>query len=352
MRVFRHYSNLPDEARGAVVAIGNFDGIHRGHQAVIGKAGRLARELGAPLAVLTFEPHPRNHFRPDSPPFRLTPFRLKARLIEALEVDCLFVLRFDRALAELSAEAFIAEVLVTGLGVRHVVVGDNFRFGRKRTGDIALLETRGRSNGFGVTCLGRITGPSGASGGGTGDPEPFSSTHVRDYLANGNPTRAALLLGRYWEIEGRVQRGDRRGRALGYPTANVALGDILLPAFGVYAVRAGIDRGAATNWHAGAANIGIRPMFESERPLLEVHIFDFDRQIYGRHMRVALVDYLRPEMAFDDVEALKAQMAEDCRRARASLAYEDWDASWPASPFMAPSGTAPTGTTSGGEPGT
>lgn len=339
MRVFRHYSNLPAEARGAVVAIGNFDGIHRGHQAVIGKAGRLARELGAPLAVLTFEPHPRNYFRPDSPPFRLTPFRLKARLIEALEVDCLFVLRFDRALAELGAEAFIADVLVSGLGVRHVVVGDNFRFGRKRTGDIAMLETQGRSNGFGVTCLGRITGPSGA----TGDAEPFSSTHVRDYLAAGNPTRAALLLGRYWEIEGRVQRGDQRGRALGYPTANVAIGDILLPAFGVYAVRAGIDRGADTKWHAGAANIGIRPMFESKRPLLEVHIFDFDRQIYGRHMRVALVDYLRPEMAFDSVEDLKAQMEEDCRRARASLAYEDWDASWPASPFMAPSGMAPTG---------
>ncbi|MGF1610936.1 MAG: bifunctional riboflavin kinase/FAD synthetase [Kiloniellales bacterium] len=327
MRVFRHFSPVPDEARGAVVAIGNFDGIHRGHQAVIGKAGRLARELGVPHAVLTFEPHPRSYFKPDTPPFRLTPFRIKARLIEALGVDSLFVLRFDRALASLSAEDFVMDILVKGLGVRHVVVGDNFHFGHKRGGDPALLERLGRSNGFGVTCMERVAGAG---------EEPYSSTYVRDYLTAGNPTRAALLLGRYWEIEGRVQHGDKRGRDLGFPTANVPLGNILLPAFGVYAVRAGIDRGADTVWHGGAANIGIRPMFESKRPLLEVHIFDFAREIYGRHMRVALVDYLRPELAFDGLEALKVQMAEDCRRARISLAYEDWEAGWPASPFMAP----------------
>ena len=326
MRVLRHTEKLPPELRGAVVAIGNFDGIHRGHQAVIGKAGRLARELEAPLGVITFKPHPRRFFRPNDPPFRLTPFRLKARLIEALGVELLVVLRFDAALAKVSAEDFVQDVLVDGLGVRHVVVGDNFRFGHGRKGDVELLEHLGHGGGFGVTALSRVVG--------AGD-QPYSSSLVRDYLKAGNPTRAGLLLGRYWEIVGRVARGDQRGRELGYPTANLPLGRILQPAFGVYAVRAGIDRGAETRWHPGVANIGIRPMFETKRPLLEVHLFDFDDDLYGRQLRVALVDYLRPEASFDSLDALKAQMAEDCQRARASLAYEQWDASWPASPFMA-----------------
>ena len=326
MRVFRHFTSIPEDARGAVVAIGNFDGIHRGHQAVIGKAGRLAHELGAAHAVITFEPHPRSYFQPNGATFRLTPLRLKARLIEAMGVDCLFVLRFDKALATLTAERFVIDVLVQGLGVRHVVVGDNFHFGAGRQGDTALLDELGRSNGFGVTAMERVGGAAA---------EAFSSTHVREYLKAGNPTRAALLLGRYWEIEGRVEAGDGRGKDLGYATANIPIGEALNPAYGVYAVQAGIDRGADTIWRAGAANFGIRPMFETETPLLEVHLLDFDEDIYGRHMRVALVDYLRPEMKFDTLEELKAQMAEDCRRARVSLAYEDWDPSWPASPFMA-----------------
>lgn len=338
MRVFRHHSRIDDRARGAVVAIGNFDGIHRGHQGVIAKAARLAAEFDCPLAVMTFEPHPRTFFSRVAEPIRLTPFRLKIRLIESLGVDSLFVPRFDAALAAMSAEDFVLETLVgkpsddgggtgSGLGARHVVVGDNFRFGNKRKGDIETLERLGRSNGFGVTCVGRIVGPGS---------EPYSSTHVRAYLKAGNPTRAALLLGRYWEIAGRVRHGDKRGRDLGYPTANLRLGDMLRPAFGVYAVRAGLDEGGGIAWHAGAANIGIRPMYETAEPLLEVHLFDFSQDLYGRHLRVALVDHLRPEMAFDGVEALKTQMEEDCRRARASLAYETWDASWPASPFMAP----------------
>ena len=326
MRVLRHTEQLPPELRGAVVAIGNFDGIHRGHQAVMARAGRLAHELEAPLGVITFEPHPRRFFRPQDPEFRLTPFRLKARLIEALGVELLVVLRFDAAFAGISAEDFVQSVLVEGLAARHVVVGDNFRFGHRRSGDVALLEKLGRSGGFGVTALSRVVG--------AGD-QPFSSSLVRDYLTAGNPTRAGLLLGRYWEIVGRVIKGDQRGRELGYPTANLQLGPILQPAYGVYAVRAGIDQGAETHWHAGAANLGIRPMFETPRPLLEVNLFDFEGDLYGRQLRVALVDFLRPEENFDSLEALKEQMAEDCRRARASLAYEQWDASWPASPFMA-----------------
>ena len=173
--------------------------------------------------------------------------------------------------------------------------------------------------------MGRIEGTSG---------ESYSSTGIRDYLTAGNPTRAALLLGRYWEIEGRVQTGAKLGRKLGFPTANIALGEVLKPAYGVYAVRAGIDRGEQTVWHPGVANIGVRPMVEGDEPLLEVHLFDFDEDLYGQHMRVALVDYLRPEMKFDDMEALRVQMVEDSRRARVILDWEDWDPAWPASPFM------------------
>lgn len=325
MLVFRHHSDLPEEARGSVLAIGNFDGIHKGHQAVISKAARLAAELEAPHGVLTFEPHPRRFFRPDIEPFRLTPFRIKARLIEALGVDLLYVLSFDTKLSSLSAERFVREVLVGGLGVRHVVVGDDFAFGADRQGDTGMLERMGRSLGFGLTVVTRVGGPAA---------EIYSSTRVREYLKAGNPTRAARVLGRYFEIEGRVQPGEQRGRNLGYPTANVDLGETTHPAFGVYAVRAGVERDEKTTWHDGAANLGIRPMFKSDRPLLEVHLFDFNQDLYGAHLRVALVDYLRPEMSFADVDELKQQMAEDVRRARVILAQEDWDSSWPASPFM------------------
>src|SRR5579883_1565992 len=260
MRVFRHYDELPASARGAVVAIGNFDGIHRGHQAIIAEAARRARALAAPLAVLTFEPHPRVFFRPELPPFRLTPFRIKARLIEALGVEVLFVLGFDRALSSLTAEQFVGEVLVRGLGIRHAVVGDNFAFGHKRGGSAASLQAMGAAEGFGVTCMARVRGPG---------EEIYSSTRIRDYLQAGDPTRAALLLGRYWEIEGRVQPGDRRGRQLGYPTANLPLDGYLEPARGVYAVRAGIDRGSEILWREGVANLGVRPMFDGKTLLLE-----------------------------------------------------------------------------------
>ena len=326
MQVLRHYDDVPEALKRSVVAIGNFDGIHRGHQEVIAKAGRLAHELEGPQAVLTFEPHPRSFFAPDAPPFRLTPFRIKARLIEALGVDLLVALHFDEALSHLSAEDFAHRVLGEGLGARHVVVGDNFRFGHKRQGDAALLRQSGREHGFDVSAISRIRGPGG---------DPYSSSLIREYLAQGNPTRAALLLGRYFEIEGRVQEGAKLGRSLGFPTANIAQADMLLPAFGVYAVRAAIDRGTEVVWHAGVASLGVRPTVGGTTPLLEVHLFDFDDDIYGHHMRVALVDFQRQEIKFESVEDMKVQMKEDERRARMTLAWEDWDASWPASPFMA-----------------
>ncbi len=326
MQVLRHYEEVPEDLKRSVVAIGNFDGIHRGHQEVIGKAGRLAREMGAPQAVLTFEPHPRSFFSPDQPLFRLTPFRIRAHLIQTLGVDLLVVLHFDEALSRVSAEAFATEVLSEGLGVRHVVVGDNFRFGHRRQGDIDLLRQVGRVQGYDVTAIERIRGPGG---------DPYSSSLIRDYLRQANPTRAALLLGRYFEIEGRVQKGKALGKKLGYPTANIELGEVLLPAFGVYSVRAAIEQGGDMRWHAGVANLGVRPTVGGGPPLLEVHLFDFDEDLYGHYMRVALVDYQRPELKFDNLEDMKVQMKKDEHQARMTLAWEDWDASWPASPFMA-----------------
>lgn len=321
MAIFRHYEGIPDQARGTVVAIGNFDGIHRGHQAVIAAASEQAKELGCGFSVMTFDPHPRRFFRPDSPPFQLSTFHTKVRLIESLGVDHLFVLPFTRQLSQLAAEAFVADVLVEGLAVRHVVVGSNFHFGHKQQGDLTLLKELGRRFGFGVTGVGLVESPLG---------EHYSSTAVRDHLKAGDMTRAALLLGRYFELEGRVQKGARLGRTLDFPTANIDLGDMLLPAFGVYAVRAGVEGDAGTLWHNGVANLGVRPMVDGKTPLLEVHIFDFDGDLYGRHLRVAMVEYLRPEMTFKDLEAMREQMFEDSRRARVILSWEDWDSEWPA----------------------
>jgi riboflavin kinase/FMN adenylyltransferase len=309
MRIFRHDTVAAAE-RGAVVAIGNFDGVHLGHQAVIGEAGRIARAAGVPHAVLTFEPHPRRVFRPDDPPFRLTPFRAKARHLEGLGVDLLFTLHFDHALAGKSATDFIETVLVRNLGVRHAVVGYDFVFGHQRQGTPALLEARGAALHFGVSVVGPIGAPGGAV---------YSSTRIREFLVAGKPREAAGLLGRFWEIEGRVERGDARGRTIGFPTANVMLDDHLRPAAGVYAVRVGIEEGGQTLWHDAVANLGQRPTFGGSDLRLEAHLFDFDGDLYGRHLRVALIEHLRRERKFPGIEALKAQIAADAAQARALL---------------------------------
>ena len=316
MRVFRHYTGHDGSDRGSVVAIGNFDGVHHGHRAVIGRAVELARAAGAPSAVLTFEPHPRSVFQPGMAPFRLTPFRSKARQIESLGVDLLFVLHFDRDFSRRSAEDFVAEVLTGGVGARHVVVGADFVFGHGRRGTAAFLEGAAGAAGFAVTAIPEVAGPDGTV---------YSSTRIRALLEEGRPAEAALLLGRDWEIEGRVETGDRRGRTIGFPTANIGLDEDLRPATGVYAVRAGLDEpaadgGVATVWYDGVANLGRRPTFGGDGLVLEVNIFDFDADIYGRHLRVALLEHLRPEKKFDGIDALRAQIAEDAARARATMA--------------------------------
>ncbi|MFN3076701.1 MAG: bifunctional riboflavin kinase/FAD synthetase [Alphaproteobacteria bacterium] len=311
MRIFRHFTELPGSARGGVIALGNFDGVHRGHQAVIGTARRLARQQGVGCGVMTFEPHPRAVFAPHTEPFRLTPFRIKARCIEALGVDILIAQHFDQEFSSHTADQFIQRVLVQSLGVRHVVVGYDYVFGSRRGGNVALLKQAGNALGFGVTSLDPVTSAEGVL---------YSSTEVRACLIDGRPHDAAGLLGRYWEVEGRVERGDQRGRQLGFPTANLLLGEYQRPALGVYAVRAGIDRGPETVWHNGIANFGRRPSFDDRDPLLEVHLLDHSGDLYHQHLRVALVSFVRPERVFDGREALITQITEDIRTVRTVLA--------------------------------
>ena len=312
MKIFRHYRDVPDACKGAVVALGNFDGVHLGHQALIAEAGRMARERGAPLGVLAFEPHPQEFFRPSPESFRLTPFRAKARLIAELGADILFAQTFDAEMAQKSAQQFVLDVLVDGLGAGAIVVGEDFQFGKGRAGNTTVLAYMGEQEGFGVTLFKPV-----ASDG----HEKISSTEIRDALKRGAPQDAARLLGHYWSVEARVEHGDKRGRALGFPTANMRLVDCLKPAFGIYAVRAKIfeDDGSSAS-HDGVANFGMRPMFQVETPLLETFLFDFDGDIYGKHMAVELIAYLRPEAKLESLAALKAQIAKDSDDARKVLA--------------------------------
>ncbi len=307
MRLFRHFSPFPDDARGAVMALGNFDGVHRGHQAVISRSAAVARAEHRPHGVVTFEPHPRALFRPDDPPFRLTPLRVKTHQLEALGVKLMVSLHFDAGFAERSAESFVTEVLHQGLGVGHVVTGYDFVFGKGRSGDAELLRKIGGELGFGVTIVPPVASEAGAV---------FSATRIRELLVARQPKDAAALLGRPWEIDGRVEKGDQRGRTIGFPTANIALGDYLRPAAGVYAVRAGIERGSSIEWHDAVANIGTRPTVNGTDLRLEVHLFDFDGDLYGLHLRVALIDWIRAERKFSGLDELKAQIARDAALAR------------------------------------
>jgi riboflavin kinase / FMN adenylyltransferase len=312
MLIFRHFQDLPPEARGAVLAIGNFDGVHRGHQVVLAETAAVARSLAAPLAVMCFEPHPRQVFRPADPPFRLTPFRERARLLQELGVAIHIVLHFDLAFSRITADDFAATILKGALGVRHVAIGFDFCFGHQRAGNAQTLRGFGERHGFGVTI---VTAASDEAGG------IFSSSRIRELLVAGNPRMAAELLGRPFEIEGRVVEGDRRGRTLGFPTANIEIGDYLRPAYGVYAIRAALEGPDPPDWHDGVASFGIRPMYRLAEPLLEAHLFDFSGDLYGRHLRVQLVDYLRQERRFDSVDALIQQMARDSENARLALRH-------------------------------
>ncbi|HEY4940253.1 MAG TPA: bifunctional riboflavin kinase/FAD synthetase [Rhizomicrobium sp.] len=307
MRIFRHYADVPDAYKGAVVAVGNFDGVHRGHRALIGEAKRMADERGAPLGVMAFEPHPQEFFRPSPESFRLTPFRAKARLIAEAGADILYALAFDAEMAAKRAQEFVQDVLVDGLAIGAVVVGADFQFGKGRAGDATLLSYMGEMEGFGVTLFDPVLAEDG---------EKISSTEIRDALKAGRPDEATRLLGHYWSVEARVEHGDKRGRTIGFPTANMKLDDCLKPAFGIYAVRARIiEDDSVVSTHDGVASFGIRPMYEVDTPLLETYLFDFDGDLYGKHMAVDLIAYLRPEAKLETLEALKAQIAMDSEAA-------------------------------------
>ena len=310
MRIIRHIHHVSDELCGGAVAVGNFDGLHRGHQALIQQCRAMADAVTGPALALTFEPHPRSLFQADAPPFRLTPFRSKARLLAKLGVDCLASLRFDLDVSQQPAEDFIQDILVQGLRARHVVVGYDFVFGHHRAGNGAMLREFGARHGFEVSVLEPVTH----------DDDVCSSTIIRVDLETGRCRRAAELLGHWWEIEGRVRGGERRGRQLGFPTANLHLRDAALrPAFGVYAIRFGLEEGGETRWYPGVANLGQRPTFDGQGITLESHLFDFNADIYGRHARVAFIEHLRPEQKFDGLEAIKAQIALDSEQARQVL---------------------------------
>lgn len=311
VRIFRHFDDVPAACRGAVAAIGNFDGVHRGHRALIAEAKAQADARGAPLAVLSFEPHPQEYFRPSPESFRLTPLRTKARLLADLGVDALFALTFDGDMARRSPDDFVQNVLVAGLGISGVVVGHDFEFGQKRAGNLTTLSDMGKTEGFTVTAFDTVT----ASG-----DEKISSTLIRQLLRQAKPEEAARLLGHAWAVEARVEHGDARGRKMGFPTANMHLGHCLAPAFGVYAVRVAIlDGDRVVARHDGVANFGIRPMYQVQVPLLETHLFDFDGDLYGKYLSVELIRYIRPEAKFPSLDALIAQIAADAVKAREIL---------------------------------
>lgn len=295
--------------RGASVAIGNFDGVHLGHRAVLDIARAEARRRSVPHGVLTFEPHPREVIAPNAPPFRLMNAGARAHRLEKLGVERLYELPFDDALMALDPEDFARTVIVEGLGLSHAVIGADFRFGRKRAGGAGTMHELGAALGFGVT-VADLVEEKGTD---------ISSTRIRRALSDGDPGLAAAMLGHLHRIEGPVIGGERRGRTLGYPTANMSITELHPPKFGVYAVRVDIMDGPAAGTRDGVASIGVRPMFGENRPNIETFLFDFEGDLYGRNLSVGLVAYLRAEERLGSLDALIAQMDKDSARARAIL---------------------------------
>ncbi len=303
MQIFERYKDIP--VRGASVAMGNFDGVHLGHRSVI----NLARVEGAPLGVISFEPHPRSFFAPESPPFRLMNVASKRHRLAKIGVDVLYDLPFDKALSSLTALEFVRDVLAGGLGISHLVVGEDFRFGKGREGDVAFLQKHGPAHGFEVTVAGLVSGENG----------PYSSSAIRAALAAGQPEEAAKMLGHWHRIDGVVERGDQRGRELGFPTANVSVEGLHLPRLGVYAVHFDVLTGPHKGSYQGAASLGVRPTFGRNAPNLETFVFDFEGDLYGADVSVALVSFQRPELKFDNLDALIEQMHKDCEISREIL---------------------------------
>lgn len=294
---------MPDSLRGAIIALGNFDGFHLGHQAVAGEAIAWARAEGRPAIIATFDPHPVRFFAPDAPPFRLTTLDQRIELFEAAGADAMLVFAFGAELAGTSAEDFVTELLIRRLGAAGVVTGEDFSFGKGRCGNVDLLSRLGESQGLRA----RAVGPVSEEG------AVVSSSRIRDALRAGDCGTATHLLTRPFAIRGVVEHGAKLGRSIGYPTANLRLGNYLRPAYGIYAVTGHLPGGKVVH---GAANLGIRPSFDPPIELLEPYFFDFSGDLYGQEIEVALHHYLRPEAKFDSLEELTAQMEQDCLQAR------------------------------------
>ena len=300
---------IPDNLRGAILALGNFDGFHLGHQAVVGRAIQRGFHERRPVIVATFDPHPVRFFRPDAPPFRLTTLDQRQALFAHAGADAMLVFEFDKALCVTSAEDFVSDVLASQIGAAGVVTGDDFTFGRGRKGNVETLRALGERNGILAEAVAPVT---------LGETR-ISSGRIREALEAGDTATATRLMSRDFAIEGVVQDGDKRGRELGYPTANLALSDYQRPRYGIYAVRATLADGSE---HPGVASIGVRPTFSPPSELLETHLFDYAGDLYGQRIEVALHAFIRDEKKFDDVDALVAHMREDEARARHLLALD------------------------------
>jgi riboflavin kinase/FMN adenylyltransferase len=307
MQIITQYQDIPREAKGCAIAIGNFDGVHKGHVAVIKKAQEIAASKGGKAGVLTFEPHPLTLLRPEIKPFRITTDSQKALLIKQLGIDFLFAINFDKEFSEITANDFIHEILVHALGAKHIVTGEDFIFGHNRQGNTDLLSDKAAQYNFGYTKMAHVGSPSGA----------FSSSAIRRNLSHGNLHEVYPILGRNFVISGMVKEGNRQGRLIGFPTINLELAGYMNPAFGVYAVKIYIE--GREKVFSGAANIGIRPTINGTKELLEVHIFDLSENLYGKNVAVELIDYIRPEIKFSGLEELKMQILEDCIKIRKVL---------------------------------
>jgi len=298
---------VPEHLRGGVVALGNFDGFHRGHQAVVGAALAHGRATGRPVLVASFDPHPVRYFRPDAPPFRLTSLDQRAALFAAAGADAMLVFDFNATLANVSAAEFVSDWLIGRAGAAHIVTGEDFTFGKGRAGNVAVLAELGAAQGLTAQAIGPVSDEQGA----------VSSSRIREALIAGDPVTAARLLTRPYRIQGRVQHGDKLGRTIGYPTANIDMDRYLRPRYGIYAVRGLLPDGRVLH---GAANVGIRPTFDPPKELLETHFFDFAESLYDQCIEIELIAYLRPEAKFDSLDALTAQMDRDCAEAKRILA--------------------------------